>query len=79
MSEPQHHPSRPEWTCETCGQVWPCPPARDRLVAESGDQLPVVMAGYLNQLCADRPDTAAGVGFARMIAWTRRVPLDATC
>lgn len=30
----EHHPGRPHWHCTTCGDKWPCGPARrERLAA----------------------------------------------
>lgn len=32
-----HPPLRPGWTCQACGREWPCPPAREELVAVFAD------------------------------------------
>lgn len=76
MSEPEHQPRRPEWDCETCGEAWPCPPARARITAETGGRPSMLMASYLVDFCHDRPGAAAGAGFDRMVAWTRLPVLD---
>jgi hypothetical protein len=72
MGEPQHQPRRPEWTCEDCGELWPCEPARCRLRAETGGgtTLAVLMGAYLEDYLRDVLDGVAGA-FDRFIGWTR--------
>lgn len=72
MSQPQHQPKRPEWTCEDCGQVWPCAPARSRLRSETGGgvALAMLMWGYFEDFFSDIMNRSDGA-FERFIGWTR--------
>lgn len=75
MSELEHQPRRPEWTCEDCSAPWPCGPARDRIWSETGDRPQMLMASYLVDFCGDRPGASAGTAFDQLIAWTRPAAL----
>jgi len=78
MSQPLHHPRRPDWSCESCELDWPCDPARERLMSETGGgtHLAMLMACHLEEFVGDSPGVPVGEAFDRFIAWTRRVPLD---
>ena len=72
VSQPEHHPRRPEWTCADCGEVWPCASARDRLLAETGGgtALAILMWTYLEDFLREVVGQSAGV-FDRFLGWTR--------
>lgn len=36
MARSEHRPGRPHWHCTTCGDHWPCPPARRAMLAAVG-------------------------------------------
>lgn len=81
MSQPLHHPHRPDWLCEDCGLEWPCPPARDRLRAEAGGDLAalrVLMWAFFDDFCLDASEQVLDEPFRRIferfIGWTRPVP-----
>lgn len=72
MGQPQHEARRPAWTCEDCGEAWPCESARDRLRAETGGgtRLAVLMWSYLESFFRDIMDSSTGA-FERFVGWTR--------
>jgi hypothetical protein len=77
---PEHLPDQPAWTCGTCGQDWPCDPARERAKLEHRDD-PVGLSVYFGALlgiaAAEIPSRVTpGELFDRFIAWTRPQPLD---
>lgn len=74
MSEPQHQPARPEWTCEDCAEEWPCELARSRLRSETGGgvALAMLMVAYLEDFVRDVPSRATGE-FDRFVNWTRSI------
>jgi hypothetical protein len=67
-----HLPHRPAWTCQRCGLPYPCPTARDRLLAVYG-RTPALARRASDLLYEAVPDLA-GVPpadlFDRFIAWT---------
>ncbi|WBB91638.1 hypothetical protein O7597_00910 [Verrucosispora sp. WMMC514] len=78
-----HTPLRPMWCCRTCGQPWPCGPARLRLRAEyDGDRpgLSIYLAGLMHEAMRDlyhlnaRDAPAPAALFDRFLAWARRRP-----
>jgi hypothetical protein len=76
-----HQPVRSAWTCDTCGQPWPCPPARGFLRRRYGEDkvgLSTRMADLLFVAAGDvyaagaRGATVHPIALhARFIAWTR--------
>lgn len=68
-----HVPNRPTWECRACLQPWPCPPARDALLAE-GDAtaLSVYMAAQMAEAAQDLPAALPGALFDRFLLWTKR-------
>jgi hypothetical protein len=75
VSQPQHEPARPAWTCEDCGEEWPCRQARSRLRAETGGgtELAMLMWEYFEAYFRDIMAQSNGA-FERFIAWTRSPP-----
>lgn len=69
-----HMFGRPDWLCTTCGDPWPCAPARDRLLAEtnSGTCLAMACWTYLEEYVHDSPDGKIDGLFDRFIGWSRR-------
>ena len=72
MSQLEHYPRQPDWACLNCGEPWPCEPARDWLMAETGGgtALAVLMSTYLGDFVRDLPGRTAG-SFDRFLGWTR--------
>lgn len=71
--EPDHPPLRPSWKCSTCGEEWPCEPARSRLWIETrgGTALAILMWNYLEDFCRDSAPGPVGEAFDRFMRWTR--------
>ena len=70
---PAHLPSRPSWSCGTCGEQWPCPSARQRLTAElAGTRLAMLMWTHLEEFARDQGAGPLDGAFDRFIRWTRR-------
>ncbi|MGC4856164.1 flavin reductase [Micromonospora sp. DT4] len=70
----QHTPRRPQWDCHTCGQAWPCAPARVRLAEAYGrDRIGLSMyCGSLHPVASEELPTAApGELWERFVGWTR--------
>lgn len=67
-----HHPDRPSWRCRSCGQPWPCPPARFELrIAYGADR--AGLARHLGDLlftAARESNADAADLYDRFIAWT---------
>jgi hypothetical protein len=72
-----HQPHRPEWSCRFCGLPYPCPPARDRLVAVYGrtPALAERAAELLYEAVPDLVDVPLADLFERFIAWTAGSPV----
>lgn len=67
-----HEPEKPSWDCDTCGQRWPCDPAREHLTAYLGRiALAVHMWERLDQASGDLRNVAPSELFERFLAWTR--------
>ncbi|MGW5582213.1 hypothetical protein [Micromonospora chokoriensis] len=70
----QHTPRRPQWDCDTCGQDWPCHPARVRL-AEAFGRDRVGLSMYLGAVYAtainELPATTTGETWTRFVGWVR--------
>jgi hypothetical protein len=71
--QPTHLPSRPSWTCGTCGEEWPCTTARESLMSElAGTRLAMLMWTHLEHYALDQGKGPLSGAFERFIAWTRR-------
>jgi hypothetical protein len=72
-----HNPMTPDWTCEVCGEGWPCPPSRRELLDRYDGAL-VALSVYLGQryvtATADLPDLPAGQLYQRIVGWARERP-----
>ena len=69
-----HQPDRPGWDCRSCGQPWPCPPARVRLGEAYGRDrvgLGMYLGGLLFVAAAEIPAATPQELFERFVAWTR--------
>jgi hypothetical protein len=67
----EHAAERPSWQCRSCGEPWPCDPARDRLAAGMGRvNLSVYMWSSLEEAARDMPDGPPQELFERFIRWT---------
>nr|MDT0662261.1 flavin reductase [Micromonospora sp. DSM 115978] len=77
--EPLHGPSRPGWTCVSCGDEWPCG-SRKRQLRElfegSRASLANYMSGYLKDAIVDLDGLAPEQVFNRMLGWCRRPSSD---
>ncbi|MET7948003.1 hypothetical protein [Micromonospora sp. NPDC005324] len=72
-----HVPVRPPWTCAGCGQEWPCPDRRRRLLIEYADDrlsLAFYLGLYLADAAADLPDLSADRLHDRFLGWARFRP-----
>lgn len=73
---PTHTPVRPTWTCNACGQEWPCRPARAALRGEYAN-FPTVLAIYLSGQYTVAVDDLAMFGtipqnlYTRIVGWCR--------
>jgi hypothetical protein len=74
-AELTHLPRRPGWDCRCCGKPWPCDPAREELVAETGGGTALAIAGwaYLEEFVRDRAPGPTDELFDRFIRWTHRI------
>lgn len=72
-----HVPARPSWDCSACGRPWPCDPAREELVVQTGGGTALVVAawGYLEDWVRDRGPGPFSEAFERFILWTRNSTL----
>ncbi|MEV4388318.1 flavin reductase [Micromonospora sp. NPDC049580] len=73
--EGEHLPRRPEWTCLTCEQEWPCDPARMRLAEAYGDNrisLSMYLASLLYVALPEMPQTPSAELHERLPAAIRR-------
>jgi hypothetical protein len=70
-----HVPVRPGWECAACGQDWPCADRRHRLLAEyAGNRigLAMLLASYMLDALAERPDLAPTELRSRFLGWLPR-------
>jgi len=71
---PEHVPHRPTWTCRTCGDEWPCAPARELLMRQNETNptsIAQLMWSYLEDYAFDAGPGPLSGAFDRFIAWTR--------
>jgi hypothetical protein len=69
---PDHQPSRPSWSCGTCGRDWPCRAAQERLRAGlDRSRLAMLMWTYLEHYALDAGPGPLRGAFDRFLAWTR--------
>lgn len=71
-----HVPRRPAWSCQGCGQPWPCATYRAAALAEehggAGTHcLTARMGGHLAEAKWDLPDVPIAELEARFLRWTR--------
>ena len=66
-----HVPSRPEWTCLDCRELWPCPTRRAQILVDferAPESLRVYMTHYLEEAMCDLPSHLDLRG--RFLRWT---------
>jgi hypothetical protein len=77
----EHVPDQPAWTCSSCGNDWPCDPAREHLTEEYQDEpvaLAIYMGAHLGLAAFEIKNTVTLLElFQRFVAWTKPQPLDA--
>ncbi|MFG1916074.1 hypothetical protein [Micromonospora sp. NPDC048898] len=69
-----HVPVRPAWTCAGCGQEWPCPNRRRRLLIEyAHDRLSLAfyLGLHLADAAVDLSHPPADELHVRFLGWTR--------
>ncbi|MDG4765917.1 hypothetical protein O7632_17690 [Solwaraspora sp. WMMD406] len=68
----EHVARRPSWCCRACGEPWPCPPAKDQLVADF-DRIGLCLyaALQLADAAADLPELTPAQLFPRFLTWAR--------
>ncbi|MGN9774917.1 hypothetical protein ACTMS0_03950 [Micromonospora sp. H33] len=69
-----HVPVRPGWDCAGCGQAWPCPDRRQRLLDRyAGDRatLGVYLGMQLVDAASDLRHLPAEALYARFLGWLR--------
>ena len=70
--EPEHTPRQPDWTCQTCGQDWPCAPRQTKILGEDSRHhvsSALYLAMQMNEACLDLPQMRAGQLWARFLGW----------
>ncbi|MFV2103307.1 hypothetical protein [Micromonospora sp. LOL_024] len=73
----EHAPVAPDWTCGTCGAVWPCEPKQDRLLTEYGADramLSVYLGACLAAAAADLHASGSTSLQDRFFGWLPRRP-----
>jgi hypothetical protein len=68
-----HRAKRPEWICDCCGEPWPCEPARDYLLADTGGgtALALVCWAYFEDYVNDMGPRPLGEAYRRFLGWAR--------
>lgn len=75
LSQHQHFPLRPGWSCSSCPAQWPCLTAKQDLLLDLGwVRLAVYCSVLLERAVKDLPDTRPRDLWARFIEWT--FPID---
>lgn len=72
MAQVKHLPSRPTWTCRVCAHDWPCRPAREAMIAEYTDLVPVLaiyLAICLHDAARDLADATPAGLYDRFLSW----------
>ncbi|MGW0506181.1 MULTISPECIES: hypothetical protein [unclassified Micromonospora] len=67
-----HIAARPGWECLGCGQDWPCPDRRRRLLQRYDRErmtLSIYLGAQLADASADLPDVPPGVLYRRFLGW----------
>ncbi len=68
----EHLPDRATWDCAVCRGSWPCPAAREELLAEDSPlALAVYMASQMDSAIAALPAARPPELYDRFLAWTR--------
>jgi hypothetical protein len=71
----EHKPVRPSWACDSCGEPWPCDPAREQLASElRGSYLTLNMSIYMINAARENPLIPPSELYQRFLAWARRPP-----
>ncbi|MBY8871565.1 hypothetical protein K7640_06865 [Micromonospora sp. PLK6-60] len=76
----EHVPVTPGWTCDSCGEDWPCPPKRERLLREyeiDRASLSVYLGSCLAAATEDLRGAPAPALRSRFIGWVPRGPRGA--
>ncbi|QGN45999.1 hypothetical protein GKC29_03460 [Micromonospora sp. WMMC415] len=69
-----HVPVRPDWCCAGCGQAWPCPDRRQRLLdryARDRPALGVYLGMQLADAVSDLRHLPVEALYARFLGWLR--------
>lgn len=67
-----HGPSRPSWTCTTCGEEWPCVPKKRQLAHLFGEDIRKLrrqMLAYALMAVTDLPHVPQEEIRERFIGW----------
>jgi hypothetical protein len=67
----QHWPDRPTWRCRTCGEPWPCEPARTELQTWPLLERTGVMGELFVAACSELRGWQAGELHDRFLGWLR--------
>ncbi len=73
----EHVPLTPGWTCASCGEHWPCPPKRERLLHEyelDRASLSVYLGSCLAAASEDLHGASVPELRNRFIGWVPRGP-----
>jgi hypothetical protein len=69
-----HLPIQHIWLCSTCKEDWPCPTAREDLLAEFADAavpLALYLASCFTECSGDLADAHSGELYRRFFGWLR--------
>ncbi|MER7455414.1 hypothetical protein [Micromonospora sp. NPDC126480] len=67
-----HLPARPSWTCTGCGQAWPCPDRRRRLLERYAIEritLHVYLGTQLAEAASDLRQVPPALLYERFLGW----------
>jgi hypothetical protein len=70
-----HRPARPGWDCADCGEEWPCPTCRARLLQRYRDNRLALfryLGRILDEAAGDLPSLPPRRRYARFVGWARR-------
>jgi hypothetical protein len=72
-----HIPSRPDWQCKSCGEAWPCVPAKGLMLIEFAGCELTLMEYLATQCVAAIDDFRGGTHqvpkdlFGRFLGWAK--------
>jgi hypothetical protein len=71
-----HCADKPSWLCAACGEPWPCEPATQSLIADtgSGTLLVLYMSIDMIDMARDHPKVPARELHERFIGWIPDAP-----